>query len=118
MRLRSFSLMTVEPILQMNVVFGWLVPEHLMAFPSSHTSPAGPDALEVELCKAYMQLIPLVTRKQQRFQDRAIASALKVPSGAVMVGCCSAHSCMLCMHLWLMSALRDLFADFPLAVPT
>lgn len=93
MRLRSFSLVTVESILQMNVVFCWLVPEHLMAFPSSHASPAGPDTLEVELCKANMQLIPLVTRKQQRFQDRAIALAMKVPLGAVKVGCCSIRIC-------------------------
>ena len=117
MRLRSFSLVAVESILQMNVVFCWLVPEHLMVFPSSNSSPAGPDALEVELCKANMQLLPLVTRKQQRFQDKAIASAMKISAGAVTVGCCSGHICKLCMHLqlcqldatWLLTLFLQLF---------
>ena len=63
MQLRSLRLMTLEYLFDSQDEFCWLMPQHLMAFPSDESSLPEPDTLKVQLCKPNMQLVPPVTRK-------------------------------------------------------
>lgn len=88
--------MTLEYLFDLKDEFCWLMPQHLMAFPSDDSCPPEPDTLKVQLCKRNMQLVPPVTRKQQRVQDQAVATAMGCHAeGSLMVSSnLAAATCM------------------------